>query len=123
VPFCTTALAKLALSLPSEYLVADDGTAKAVLRQAVREIVPGAVLSREKVGFAVPERIWLGSLRPWMLGCLEATSPSDAPFLRWRALPEATMSRLGGRDHVASVPWRLLNVSRWVSVFSVDARN
>ena len=123
VPFCTPALAELALSLPGEYLVADDGTAKAVLRRAVRGIVSEAVLSRQKVGFAMPERVWLGSLRPWMVECLEATSPSDVPFLRWGRLREATISRLGGRDHVASVPWRLLNVSRWVPVFSVDARN
>jgi len=54
VPFCTPDLAQFALSLPPHYLVADDGDTKSVFRAAVADLVPEAILRREKVGFAVP---------------------------------------------------------------------
>jgi asparagine synthase (glutamine-hydrolysing) len=53
-PFLDRALFELAYSIPTRHLVRD-GYAKAVLRDAVRGIVPDPVLdSRRKVGFNAP---------------------------------------------------------------------
>ena len=117
VPFCIAAVAELALSLPAEYLVRGDGTTKAVLREAVREIVPQEILAREKVGFAVPERKWLAALGPWVAQSLETMS--HLPFLDVQHLRRTTTAALGGVGHVAGVPWRCLNVAQWASAFSV----
>lgn len=122
VPFCNAALAEFVLSLPADHLVARDGTSKAVLRGAAETFVPRQVLAREKIGFAVPERAWLSSLGPWISGCLKEISPAEVPFLRWGAVAGTIESALRARGPLSGVPWRLLNVARWVSVFSVDAR-
>jgi asparagine synthase (glutamine-hydrolysing) len=67
VPFLTPELARFVFSLPEDYLMPSDGTSKAVFRNAMRGIVPDAVLDRrDKLGFPTPERDWLMSLGPWV---------------------------------------------------------
>ncbi len=79
LPFLTRGLAEFALSLPEEYLVAEDGTGKAVFREAMRGLVPSSVLDRrDKVGFAVPLGTWLPQL-PGIAASLEAAAAF--PFL------------------------------------------
>ena len=65
VPFCTPGLAEFALSLPPEYLIADDGDTKSVFRAAVEDLVPRESWAG-KGGFAVPERAWLQQIRGWV---------------------------------------------------------
>jgi asparagine synthase (glutamine-hydrolysing) len=122
VPFCNARLAELALSLRGEFIVDDRGTTKAVLREAVRGLVPDEVLLREKVGFAVPERSWLRSLRPWLTECVDGMSASNVPFLRWERASHTIKSELEAQGYAGGVPWRLVNLARWMSALSVDAR-
>lgn len=59
VPFLTLELAGFAASLPREWLVDGTGRRKALLVDAMRGLVPDAVLDRtDKVAFAVPEPAW-----------------------------------------------------------------
>jgi asparagine synthase (glutamine-hydrolysing) len=63
VPFLTPRLAEFVLALPEEYLLAADGSSKAVFRAAMRGIVPDEILDRvDKVGFEVPIQAWLPEL-------------------------------------------------------------
>lgn len=121
VPFCTTDLAELAMSLPSEYLVDAAGRTKAVLRNAIEGIVPKAILERPKVGFTTPEREWLAHLRPWIDRQLGGDVAHGAPFLNRGALPGLVSSQAaaGGNMFRPSL-WRILNVLRWSEL--VDAR-
>jgi asparagine synthase (glutamine-hydrolysing) len=58
LPFLDRRVAEFALSLPAEFLYRD-GTTKAVLREAVRGIVPEEVLARrDKIGFEPPQATW-----------------------------------------------------------------
>jgi asparagine synthase (glutamine-hydrolysing) len=60
MPFLDTSMVEFCLSLPEAYLLAADGTTKAVFRAAMRGIVPDAILDRrDKVGFVTPEHAWL----------------------------------------------------------------
>jgi asparagine synthase (glutamine-hydrolysing) len=60
VPFLTTALADLALGLPSSYLISSAGETKHVFRQAMRGLVPDEILDRrDKIGFVPTESRWL----------------------------------------------------------------
>ena len=120
VPFCTPKLAELALSLPSEYLVAADGTTKAVFRQAMRGIVPESVLDREKVGFATPEREWLNSLRPWIERTLREEETKALPFLNHESTRGMVASELRSRGNLSSYLWRCLNVIHWARLFKVS---
>jgi len=63
-PFQDPALVDLAYRLPLAYKLRD-GDFKRVLKDAVRGLVPDAVLDRPKRGFAPPSSDWLrGALRP-----------------------------------------------------------
>ncbi len=114
VPFLSPAFAQLLFSLPEEYLLAKDGTRKAVFRQAMRGIVPDQVLDRkDKIGFSVPMRSWFAALRPWIAerlahvgglpgiesGEIEQRWASGAdPYLVWRCVSLSTWAeRFGAR--------------------------
>ena len=120
VPYCNPKLAEFALSLPSSYLVADDGTTKAVFRQAMRGIVPDSVLDREKVGFATSERDWLNSLRPWIEQTLLANEAKTIPFLDHEKTRRMVVSELRSQGCLSSYLWRCLNVIHWARIFKVS---
>lgn len=59
LPFLDRRIAEFAFSLPSDFIYRD-GATKAVLREAVRGIVPDMVLNRrDKVGYETPQAQWL----------------------------------------------------------------
>ncbi len=66
VPFLDRSLVELAMALPPEEKL-QDGRMKAVLRQAVRDVVPQLVVRRkDKIGFTAPTSAWMrGPLRNW----------------------------------------------------------
>jgi asparagine synthase (glutamine-hydrolysing) len=59
LPLLDRRIAEFALSAPPEFLVAG-GTTKRILRDAVRDLVPDALLARrDKIGFEPPQARWL----------------------------------------------------------------
>ena len=116
VPFCTPDLAQFALSLPAHYLIDDDGDTKSVFRAAVADLVPEAILRREKVGFAVPERAWLRGLREWVEGAPYAALPFLEPDAVRREIAAALASEGRWPPHV----WRLVNMAFWSQAFAVE---
>ena len=120
VPFLTTELAEFILSLPEEYLIAPDGTSKSVFRQAMRGVVPDAVLDRrDKVGFATPEKSWLTTLRPWVKGVLGGAAAARVPALNLPAVKGEWEEVVAGRKPFDFRVWRWLNVIRWAEDFEV----
>ena len=118
VPFLDRALTQFVLSLPEEWLTGPDGTSKRILRDAVRDWLPDAVVDRrDKVGFETPEKEWqrhvgtlpldpehpIGFLREGRIATLDG-GYSEAE-LRW-----------GGGAH-----WRLINLRRWVALADIDS--
>lgn len=121
VPFLTPQLAEFVLSLPEEYIVALDGTSKAVFRQAMRGIVPQAILDRrDKIGFATPEREWLSNLNGWVEDTLNSETAAAMPFLDLGAMNREWQAILSGRKSFDNRVWRWLNIIRWSQEFSVD---
>jgi asparagine synthase (glutamine-hydrolysing) len=120
VPFCTVPLADFALSLPSDCLVANDGTTKAVLRRAVEDLVPPAILSRPKVGFETPERAWFTALRPWVSSLIASNEFRALPFLNHTEVERAIDSQLGDPSNLSPFTWRFLNVGAWARQFTVN---
>lgn len=121
-PFLTPALTDFLISLPEEYVLAADGTSKAVLRRAMEGIVPSAVLERrDKIGFQPPFDTWMRALGPRIEQLLEQAEPSSVlpvPLepLRadWRAW--ASSQRQGGLQRL----WRCINVVRWADLLRVS---
>jgi asparagine synthase (glutamine-hydrolysing) len=116
VPFLDDQLVDHVAALPSAFKLRGWQT-KAVLREAVREILPPAILSRKKMGFPVPVGRWLrGGFRPlvdeFVLGPrAEARQLFDATALRRLAAEHAAGAQHGDRL------WLLVNLEIWQRIF------
>jgi asparagine synthase (glutamine-hydrolysing) len=76
VPFLNTELVDFILSLPANYKIRN-GFSKAILREALKGIVPDAILKRrDKLGFPAPEV-------EWMRNCYGINS-EGAGSIQWR---------------------------------------
>lgn len=122
VPFLTTDLVDFVFSLPEAFLVSDVGISKAVLRAAMRGLVPDPIVERrDKIGFATPEAEWLRVLRPWTDEVFEGARDSDMP-LDVAAVRRYTDAVIDRPNADMSRVWRWINLIRWSEVFEVDYR-
>ncbi len=121
VPFLTPALAEFTLACPEEYWIDARGTRKALLRAAVRGLIPEAIrLRREKIAFAVPIQRWL----PSGSGLADLLRPAA----RMPGVDPAFVHRLVASLRHASAPavadaavaWRLGMLAAWAR--RLDAR-
>jgi asparagine synthase (glutamine-hydrolysing) len=122
LPFLTPQLARFVSALPEEYLIAPDGTSKAVFRRAMRGIVPDEILDRrDKVGFQMPIPSWLPTLGPWLADLLDGADPAHVAPLR---LDEVRSRWQPGAGAPALTDvyllWRCANVVRWADRFAVS---
>ena len=116
VPFLTTDLVALLLSLPEDYLISMQGQTKHVCRAAMRGIVPDDVLDRkDKIGFATPEQAWLlamaDTVREWLRQDLKLPFFKQAEVLREFDLIAA------GKKPFSWQVWRWINFSRWHQLY------
>jgi asparagine synthase (glutamine-hydrolysing) len=119
MPFLTTSLVGFCLSLPEEYLLAKDGTTKAVFRAAMRGIVPDAILDRrDKVGFVTPERQWLKD-RARFHARLER-EPDAPPCLNVAALGLLRKGAEAGEPNAVGAAWRAMNLIEWSDALAVE---
>ena len=117
VPFLDDAIVEKVAALPSSYKVRGWQT-KAVLRAAVRDLLPAAILTRRKMGFPVPIHRWLqhdyrSLVDEFVLGPrAHARRLFDAGALRLLAAEYASGAARNG-DRL----WLLINLEIWQRVF------
>ncbi|MDP9263443.1 MAG: asparagine synthase C-terminal domain-containing protein [Acidobacteriota bacterium] len=121
-PFLADKLVDLALALPVECLVAEDGLTKVALRQAMQGLLPGEVLaSRRRVGFPVPAEQWLLDAGAWAREHL--LRASESPFLDGVALRRQTDDFFEGRSRnrwgAAMTLWKVVLLSGWIQAFDL----
>jgi asparagine synthase (glutamine-hydrolysing) len=113
LPLLDRRIAEFALSAPPPFLVGA-GQTKRILRDAVRDIVPSAVLARrDKVGFEPPQARWLAEPAVTALAAdvlLDGTGRGSG--LHDPATVEADLRAGGWRDHRGL--WRALNAQLWL---------
>lgn len=120
LPFLTPELAEFVLTLPEEYVVGPDGSTKHVFKEAMRGIVPDAILDRkDKVGFAVPMDTWVPAI-PGFRGLLEFAA-SLPPVRRSALEPHLAGLRAGRRPGLRDsfLLWRLAGFASWARRFNV----
>jgi asparagine synthase (glutamine-hydrolysing) len=121
VPFLTPKLVNFMFSLPEKFLVADDGTSKAVFRRAMRGIVPNAILDRrDKVGFATPEKRWLSKLDTWVCEVLGSDVADAIPFFNMDAIHREWQAVRDGSKPFSLHVWRWLNLIHWTRRLQVQ---
>jgi asparagine synthase (glutamine-hydrolysing) len=121
VPFLTPRLAQFAYAQASASLIDGRATSKAVLRAAMRGLVPDAVLDRrDKIGFATPDRLWAQSLRPWFARVLGSDTARALGWLKPAVALDTLDRRIARADAFGFDLWRTVNVIRWVEQFDVS---
>jgi len=87
---------------------------KALLKDALADLLPPSVLRRRKVGFTVPVRAWFrGELRPWVTDILcSETTRRRGIFLHDQV--EAILRRhMAGNGDYSKHLWMLINLELW----------
>lgn len=118
VPFLTPHLVDFVLTLPEEWIISPDGTTKAILRHAMRGIVPDSILSRhDKIGFLTPEAQWLSSLDLWIESLLASETAMRIGALDLDALRHESKTLLRRRAPLDFRLWRWINLVLWAQRF------
>jgi asparagine synthase (glutamine-hydrolysing) len=113
VPFLDHHLVEAALAIPSRQKLRGF-TTKAVLREALREVVPKPILTRKKMGFPVPMGRWLRE-QHWPL--VQELVLSPRALARGHFQPEALQKLAedhhAGRANHGDRLWLLINLELW----------
>ncbi|MDP2140737.1 MAG: asparagine synthase (glutamine-hydrolyzing) [Gammaproteobacteria bacterium] len=117
VPFLDNRLVELVAAIPARFKLQGWET-KSLLRDAVRDIVPPAILNRKKMGFPVPISAWLRGPY-WPL--LDSVVLGHRARARGLFDPDAVYRmahdhRMGTADHGERL-WLLLNLELWQRMF------
>jgi asparagine synthase (glutamine-hydrolysing) len=119
VPYCNRRLVDLVFGLPDRYLVSDTGRTKSVLRSAVVDIVPEAILTRRKVGFVAPDATWLRAGFDTLMARCHKSADACPPFIDLAVFEEWARRQLERRMPAGSL-WRGLNLVLWSSARGVS---
>jgi len=117
VPFLDHKLVEFSVALPDQMKL-HRWTTKYVLREAMKGILPQAILNRPKMGFPVPIGRWFRSVWRPMVEDLVLGERATARGLFRRAFLERLMQEhmTGARDHTERI-WALTNFEIWQRTF------
>lgn len=119
VPFCNRRITEFVLSLPEEYLIDQSGLTKSVFREAMRGIVPDAILDRrDKIGFETPENKWFPGLSAWVKPVLEKAKESK--LLNYQVIKKEWDFVETGEKPFNGIFWRQINYLRWIEIFNIE---
>jgi asparagine synthase (glutamine-hydrolysing) len=117
VPFLDHELVEHVVKIPAQFKIRGV-TTKAVLREALRERVPGEILSRRKMGFPVPFGRWA---REQFSGLVRETILGPRAVARGlfeaRVLEQLVGEHEAGAENHADRLWLLVNLEIWQRVF------
>jgi asparagine synthase (glutamine-hydrolysing) len=116
-PLLDHELAELAATVPPTLSV-DAGGGKALLKRAVRDLVPHDLLARPKQGFSVPLAEWLAED---LQGYASETVDGSAFIREWlrpRAVQELLDKHTRGQRDCARAAWNLLMLAEWSRLFA-----
>jgi asparagine synthase (glutamine-hydrolysing) len=125
VPFLDTGVFEVARMLPTEMKVPLRGNhTKYAMRQALRGVVPPAIVNRRKWGFPTPTRVWLkDAMYEWASQILRTSTAGHLLDLQYvHGLLDA--HRKGQADNSRKV-WTVLVFLVWYAIFverSIDPR-
>ncbi|HRC84142.1 MAG TPA: asparagine synthase (glutamine-hydrolyzing) [Thermoanaerobaculia bacterium] len=113
-PFLDNDFAAFALCLPRQLRSGDLHTAKPVLRRALLERLPSAILARPKVGFVPPEGSWYGrELRPLVERLLLGPQSFVLSLAQPERLRALWQQHLGGQRNYRKLIWGLISLELW----------
>jgi asparagine synthase (glutamine-hydrolysing) len=122
-PFLDRALVEFIASLPAAQKLRFPGNGKWILKIAMKDRLPSAVIRRPKKGFGIPVAAWLkGPLDELLNDVLSNSRMKDAGYLdpvRVRRLIDEHQT--GKRNH-RKVLWTMLNLELWRDARGIPGR-
>jgi asparagine synthase (glutamine-hydrolysing) len=113
VPFLDHKLVEFAAALPTRMKL-NGFTTKWILREAVREFLPPAILSRKKMGFPVPFAVWMRE--GWndvARDVLLDRRSRERGIIEPAAVDRLLTAHAAGQADGADAIWSLLNLELW----------
>jgi asparagine synthase (glutamine-hydrolysing) len=121
MPFMDHQLAAFVSGLPDEWRVRGL-TTKRILREAMRRVLPAAILERPKIGFRVPVNDWFrGSMRGYLADHLLGNDSRTRDYYRPQALRRYLDEHAIGRQNHEKLLWSLLTLEIWHREFGLSA--
>ncbi len=121
MPFMDHQLAAFVSGLPDSWRV-QGRTTKRILREAMRRLLPAAILQRPKVGFRVPVNEWFrGSMRGYLTDHLTGNDSRTRDYYHSQALQRYLDEHVSGRQNHEKLLWCLLNLEIWHREYGVSA--
>ena len=116
-PFLDQELVELILSLPAEAIVRH-GWSRAVLREAMKGVLPEAVRRRrKKIGFTTPEMRWFRAERAAVRGILRSPAFHSRAYWDGPRVVAGFEDCCEGRLEESLFFWRVLDAEAWLRVF------
>ena len=113
MPFMDHELAAYVSSLPDEYRVRGR-TTKWILREAMKQLLPQAILERPKVGFRVPVNEWFrGPMKEYLYEHLTGAASRTRHYYHAQALQQVLAEHVKGRQNHEKLLWSLLTLEIW----------
>lgn len=116
VPYLDHEFVALAMSIPQKIKVGDDLKPKHILKQAVRGLIPDAIIDRPKQGFRVPVNDWMAET----LGTVGRETLQKfcarTDYFNWNVVDKL----LDSHDELA---WYLLNFALWHEMWIEEIPN
>lgn len=113
MPFMDRELLEFVTRLPDTWRVRGR-TTKAVLRDAMKRLLPEEILSRPKIGFRVPVNEWFqGPMRDYLHDHLLGPDSRTRDYYRPQALRQTLQEHVDGRQNHEKLLWALLNLEIW----------
>ena len=113
VPFLDHALVDYSMDIPQKVKVRG-GVKKAVLKTALKGVIPDEIINRPKMGFAAPVANWLRDDfgREVEQDLLASSLVKDGLLKTQRIVELLTQHRAGHADHALHI-WTLFNLTAW----------
>ena len=117
VPFLDDQIVEHVSALPASLKLRGWQT-KALLRAAVRDLVPPAILTRRKMGFPVPVGRWLShAYKPLVDEFILGPRASERRLFDTTALGELVAEHRSGAAAHGDRLWLLINLEIWQRIF------
>jgi asparagine synthase (glutamine-hydrolysing) len=116
-PFLDHEFVEFAATIPSR--LKRDGTGgKKILKQAVKDLLPGEILKKPKTGFGLPIAKWFrGDLAPMVKETLLDDTSGRRGLFEPELLKKMVMEHVGGRRDWSSRLWAFLFLELWFREF------
>ncbi|MCC7177574.1 MAG: asparagine synthase (glutamine-hydrolyzing) [Acidobacteria bacterium] len=114
-PFLDADVMELAFSMPANLKIRN-GERKWVLKQAMRGILPDAILTRKKEGFSIPMKNWLRrELQPLMRSLLAPDRVRARGLFDPAEVTRLMDTHVAGRENHAHTLFPLMVLERWAA--------